>query len=71
MFYRIIFYLLGLLITSFSLSLMIIYLSYNNVGFSLVEILSTIIKSPYIFLLSLGVIISLLSLFYNLFKTKK
>ena len=70
MIYRILIYLIGLFITSIGLALIVIYLSYNNVGFSLFENITLILKNPSTYLFILGLIISLYSLFYDLIKKK-
>lgn len=70
MIYRILFYLLGLLLTSIGLALIVIYLSFNNVGFSLLENIALIIKNPSTYLFILGFIISIFALFYDLIDDK-
>lgn len=71
MIFRILFYLLGLFLTSLGLTLIIIYLSFNNVGYSFFKNLSLIIKNPSTYMFIIGLIISLTSLFYDLLKLKK
>lgn len=71
MIYRIFFYLLGLLFTSIGLAIIIIYLSFNSIGYSLFENIYLILKNPNTYLFILGIMISLTSLFYDLLKQKK
>lgn len=71
MIYRIILYLFGLFLTSLGLTLIIIYLSYNNVGFNLLENVIFIIKTPAIYIFVIGCILSLKILLYDLIKKSK
>lgn len=68
MLYRILLFIIGVFLTSLGLSLIIIYMSFNNVGISILKILQIIIKSPATPIFVTGLIISLLSLFYDLLR---
>lgn len=68
---RILLYLIGLILTSFSITLIIIYLSYSNLGYSLPERIFIIIKNPSTYLLILGIYLSLKALFPSSHKTGK
>lgn len=68
---RIFFYFLGLFLSSMGLTIIIIYLSYSSTGFSFIEKISLILKTPSSYLFIIGTAISLTALFYDLIKSKK
>ena len=65
---RIFIYIIGLILTSLGLSLIIIYLSYNNIGYSFIERISLIFKTPSIYLFIIGTALSLYSILYDIIK---
>lgn len=66
---RILLYLLGVFLSSFGLSIIIIYLSYINTGYNILEILQLIIKNKATILFILGTYLSFKALSTN--KSKK
>lgn len=71
MLYRIFFYFLGLTLATLGLITIIVYLSFSSYGFSFLEKMSLILKTPSSYLFIVGSSISLIALFYDLIKTKK
>lgn len=70
MLYRTIFYLVGLFLTSLGLSFILIYFSFYNVGFSLIEIFKIILSKPGFYIFLIGAITSLTALLYDIIKAK-
>lgn len=70
MLYRIFFYFLGLLFSTIGLIVIVIYLSFSG-GFSFLEKVSLILKTPSSYLFIIGSLISLTALCYDLIKIKK
>ena len=59
------------MLSSLGLSLIIIYMSYSNIGYSLFEKLGLILKTPSTYLFLIGTFISLKALLYDLLKKEK